>query len=298
MQSRYQTLQGRQEVKQKEYFEGFYQDKMILIDRNFRGHRLSDEECQALCMGEWIEIHNLSMNAVAYGVRGKLERDFLTKHPSQMPVYVFKSKMTLNNDPNYRFEDRAPYFGPGESKYGPRPEIKQEAYDAAKLQTSRQPIPVVHKRGEMPDEEQYLREVLVDKSATEEDAKLAAALAADEYPGITETKDASGLTIWIPTVMDVPITEVRIQKTDEKIDIVSEDVQVAEETIVSTPVNQSQEEVPEVVEEYADYEPYDTDVNDGTFAYGYVPEFDEYDANGYPVLTENEESNEEDGFLA
>ena len=56
---RYLSLGNQKPVKEKEYYQGVFQNKPIMIDRQFREHRLTDDECRALCNGEVIEIHNL-----------------------------------------------------------------------------------------------------------------------------------------------------------------------------------------------------------------------------------------------
>lgn len=57
----------------KEYFEGTWNGKAVKFNRNFRGHRLTDDECRRLCAGEEIEITGLkAKSGNTYGVRAVL----------------------------------------------------------------------------------------------------------------------------------------------------------------------------------------------------------------------------------
>lgn len=104
--TRYTSLGNQKPVKEKEYYQGVFQNKPIMIDRQFREHRLTDEECKALCNGEVIEIHNLHNNGTAYGVRGMLREDLFSRGCFEMPIYVFKATMPVLNKPDYDFSKR------------------------------------------------------------------------------------------------------------------------------------------------------------------------------------------------
>lgn len=104
--TRYTSLGNQKSVKEKEYYQGVFQNKPIMIDRQFREHRLTDEECKALCNGEVIEIHNLHNKGTAYGVRGMLREDLFSRGCFEMPVYVFKAMMPVLNKPDYDFSKR------------------------------------------------------------------------------------------------------------------------------------------------------------------------------------------------
>lgn len=104
--TRYTSLGNQKPVKEKEYYQGVFQNKPIMIDRQFREHRLTDEECKALCDGEVIEIHNLHNKGTAYGVRGMLREDLFSRGCFEMPVYVFKATMPVLNKPDYDFSKR------------------------------------------------------------------------------------------------------------------------------------------------------------------------------------------------
>lgn len=104
--TRYTSLGNQKPVKEKEYYQGVFQNKPIMIDRQFREHRLTDDECRALCNGEVIEIHNLHNNGTAYGVRGMLREDLFSRGCFEMSVYVFKATMPVLNKPDYDFSKR------------------------------------------------------------------------------------------------------------------------------------------------------------------------------------------------
>lgn len=58
---------------EKEYCEGAWNGKNVKFNRVFRGHRFTDEECEALLAGEEIEVTGLkSKTGSEYGVKGKL----------------------------------------------------------------------------------------------------------------------------------------------------------------------------------------------------------------------------------
>lgn len=59
---------------EKEYFDGTWNGRQVKVNRVFRGHRLTDDECQRLLNGETIEIHGLKgKTGNAYGVEAKLD---------------------------------------------------------------------------------------------------------------------------------------------------------------------------------------------------------------------------------
>ena len=58
----------------KEYAYGRWRGRDIKFNRNFRGHRFTDDECAALCRDEMLTITGLvSSSGKIYGVIGKLE---------------------------------------------------------------------------------------------------------------------------------------------------------------------------------------------------------------------------------
>lgn len=193
--SRYQSLAGRRPVHQKEYFEGYYQNKPILIDRMFRGHRFSDEECKALCQGEWLELHNLQNGIVLYGVRGCLHQDIFASAKSSIPVYVFKVKTSLVNNPSYRFDDRKPYFGSNQS---------ESAYDYSKTVNHDVESGVKVKKTKF-----ILHESSVDAFSDNNDSELAAMVAANMMlPKVVEVKkNENDVKIFVPVIAGYRYTE-------------------------------------------------------------------------------------------
>lgn len=81
-----------------ERYSGRWNGRDVSFDRVFRGRRFTDEECQALCDGELIEIHNINGNGLVYGVSGGLKESALG--------VVFKTVDTLLNNPDYNFSNR------------------------------------------------------------------------------------------------------------------------------------------------------------------------------------------------
>ena len=47
------------EFVQKEKFSGVWNGESVQFNRQWRGHRFTDEECEALCRGETVEIKDL-----------------------------------------------------------------------------------------------------------------------------------------------------------------------------------------------------------------------------------------------
>ena len=70
--TRYRQLHRTQPVE-KEQYRGVWQGQSVSFDRVFRGHRLTDAECEALCRGESIEVYHLGHPEARYGVRIRLE---------------------------------------------------------------------------------------------------------------------------------------------------------------------------------------------------------------------------------
>lgn len=60
----------------KEKYEGRWKGKTVKFTRTWAGHRFTDEECQALCAGEEIEVRGLisAKTGKEYGVLGKLTK--------------------------------------------------------------------------------------------------------------------------------------------------------------------------------------------------------------------------------
>ena len=66
----------------KEKYEGRWNGKTVKFTRTWAGHRFTDEECQALCAGEEIEVRGLvsAKTGKEYGVLGKLTKQSYNGH--------------------------------------------------------------------------------------------------------------------------------------------------------------------------------------------------------------------------
>jgi DNA topoisomerase-3 len=61
------------DFKQKEKYEGTWNGKKVSFNREWGGHRFTDDECQKLCDGEEIEVLGLTSKAgKTYGITGRL----------------------------------------------------------------------------------------------------------------------------------------------------------------------------------------------------------------------------------
>lgn len=246
---RYQSLSGRKPVSQKEYYEGYYDNKRILFDRVFRGYRFSDEECRALCQGEWLEVHNLQNGMVLYGVRGCLHQDIFASVNSDVPVYIFKVKTSLVNNPKYRFADRKPYYGPNK----PEP-VKDEIEPKKKTQF-------------------ILHESSVDTFSDEEDSKMAARVAAaTSLPDVVEVKtNENNIKIFVPVIAGYRYTDdgmelvkddgvLPVNKNSDNQTVVFDDEQAIDESSVADVSMDVEDIIDDVVIDY------ESDVYDELFS--------------------------------
>lgn len=72
---------GVMEKVEKEKFTGMWNGKAVSFTREWSGHRFTDEECEALCNGEEIEVLGLtSKTGKTYGVTGKLTEQTYNGH--------------------------------------------------------------------------------------------------------------------------------------------------------------------------------------------------------------------------
>lgn len=66
---------------EKEKYEGTWNNKNVKFTRVWGGHRFTDEECEALCNGEEIEVFGLkSKTGKEYGITGKLSQQNYNGH--------------------------------------------------------------------------------------------------------------------------------------------------------------------------------------------------------------------------
>ena len=70
------------QFEQKEKYSGVWNGSAVRFNRVFRGHRLTDKECERLCAGEEIEIRDLvGKSGKTYGVTGRLANLEYNGHP-------------------------------------------------------------------------------------------------------------------------------------------------------------------------------------------------------------------------
>lgn len=224
--TRYTSLGNQKPVKEKEYYQGVFQNKPIMIDRQFREHRLTDEECKALCDGEVIEIHNLHNKGTAYGVRGMLREDLFSRGCFEMPVYVFKATMPVLNKPNYDFSKRhvvktqdAVSNQPVKTKdeeSDMRAALAKEESDLQQWtqQTMTEENTVSHTaKSHTKKPRLILHAASLDEYSDEEDAKLAARVAANAdglTPVVPLYKTAEDLKVYVPVIAGMVYTKTGI----------------------------------------------------------------------------------------
>lgn len=212
--SRYQSLSGRKPIHQREYFEGYYENKPILFDRVFRGYRFSNEECMALCQGEWLEVHNLQNGVVLYGVRGCLYKDVFASAKSSVPVYIFKVKQSLVNNPTYVFSKRTPYFGPNNTEL---------PYDFTKRMSNDvilpgEPTGESENKSEDKKIQFILHEASLDVFSDEEDSKLAAMVSTTtSLPNVVGVKtNMNNVKVFVPVIAGYRYTENGLEPIEDK----------------------------------------------------------------------------------
>lgn len=69
-------------MAEKEKYEGKWNGKAVKFNREYAGHRFTDEECEALCNGKEIEVLGLisAKTGNTYGVKGKLSEQEYNGH--------------------------------------------------------------------------------------------------------------------------------------------------------------------------------------------------------------------------
>lgn len=221
--TRYTSLGNQKPVKEKEYYQGVFQNKPIMIDRQFREHRLTDAECEALCNGEVIEIHNLHNNGTAYGVRGMLREDLFSRGCFEMPVYVFKATMPVLNKPDYDFSKR--HIVKTKEVVSNQPvKMKDEESDMRAAlakeesdlqqwtqQTMTEDDIVSHTaKSHTKKPRLILHESSLDEYSDDEDSKLAARVAANAdglTPVVPLYKTAKDLKVYVPVIAGMVYTK-------------------------------------------------------------------------------------------
>lgn len=103
IQTRYSKLKTKESHQDIETYKGIWNHAPCEFKRDFRGHRLTDEECAGLCRGEKIEIHNLKNKfASVYAVACKLN---LKENMFGEIVTMIEVLDTVPNNPNHKYGD-------------------------------------------------------------------------------------------------------------------------------------------------------------------------------------------------
>jgi hypothetical protein len=103
IQTRYSKLKTKESHQDSETYKGIWNHTSCEFKRDFRGHRLTDEECAGLCRGEKIEIHNLKNKfASVYAVACKLN---LKENMFGELVTMIEVLDTVPNNSNHKYGD-------------------------------------------------------------------------------------------------------------------------------------------------------------------------------------------------
>ena len=113
--TRYSGLVGRSGRPElvNDMYQGVWHGTMVSFDRNFRGHRFTDEECKALCNGERIEIHNITNRHGIYAVQGHLEENTI----AFLGGVKFVVLDTVPNNPDFHYGMPLHDIGIAQEKY-------------------------------------------------------------------------------------------------------------------------------------------------------------------------------------
>ena len=248
--TRYTALGNQKPVKEKEYYQGIFQNRPIMIDRQFREHRLTDEECKALCDGEVIEIHNLHNKGTVYGVRGMLREDLFSRGCFEMPVYVFKATMSVLNKPDYDFSKRnivktkdvsgTQSVKTQDDESDMRAALAKEESELQHWtqQTMTEDVAVSHTMSHTKKPRLILHESSLDEYSDEEDAKLAARVAANAdglTPVVPIYKNAKDLKVYVPVIAGMVYTKNGISVVPDE-DAMREKYDIQDDIAISVPI--------------------------------------------------------------
>ena len=101
--TRYAKLKTRASRKEVETYQGIWNHLPCKFQRNFRGHRLTDEECAGLCRGEKIEVHNLqNFSGLRYALACQLVHKENLFGEKVIGIEVLD---TVPNQPNHQYGD-------------------------------------------------------------------------------------------------------------------------------------------------------------------------------------------------
>ena len=117
-------------MRDDRYYRDVWQGEPVALDREYRGHRLSERECAALFRGRTIEIHGLKRHGVSYSIECGLEKD-----PVLEGVVHVKSLGTVGANPDYSLARETSPFRP----HGPSEEaVSAPGVDADDLDRATQ----------------------------------------------------------------------------------------------------------------------------------------------------------------
>lgn len=94
----------------EEVYKGVWHGRPVQFNRVFRGYRFSDDECEALCRGESLEVHGLERKGVRYSVLGALQESSFEGHALTFSSVRFKSEHTIPYNPEYKFVSKAAQY--------------------------------------------------------------------------------------------------------------------------------------------------------------------------------------------
>lgn len=108
--SRYQSIprvSDQNAALDADQYTGIYEQEKVTFSRMFRGRRLTDDECEALCDGLVVTLQGLSRvsggRTISYGVRVYLECKSTKGVLTTFRTVTVRTKDTLLYDPDYTF---------------------------------------------------------------------------------------------------------------------------------------------------------------------------------------------------
>lgn len=168
---------------EKEMYHGIWDGHKVEFERVFRGYRFSDEECEALCRGEMLEVHGLERDGVKYSVAGCLRESSFAGFSTDFVSVKFKVDHTISYNPEYQFANRRIMRSDGsmvaEEVVSPEPKIIESSSSA---------------------DDEFINNF--DPSAFDEanemDAQMVAMLSSPLLPPIIQVQGVNNMPVFIP----------------------------------------------------------------------------------------------------
>lgn len=185
--AKYASLASRKQVEQqlseRKRYEGLYHGERVTFDRVFRDRELTDMECQCLCDGLQVTLQGLSRmsmgRTIRYGVRVHLEHSVVKGVSGTFVSTVVRAGKALPYDPSYVFSIDL---------------CKQENQDENAVKPSLERVTSDVVSGADVGQ-------LVDEFSDEEDARMAAMIAAPELPLVQKVKTKDGtMPLFVPVL--------------------------------------------------------------------------------------------------